>query len=327
LKYTLFAVLLSLTLVTQIVMASPDPSVSTILISVGPSNSKPEVYLIHRDVNVGPPYDSSGNSVNPFDFRPSLYAFTGEQIIYSVVVRDENGESSIDKAVWVRNNGVETICSPATFPIPSGVLPGGFKSATDKRFNCTLTVEPTWLGQSTITLRAYDVQGESSQGGVEPSEMWDFNPQISMSISTSDNQPLHFEQKNAGETAYLSGGQRLKIRNTGNAVLWIYIAGSDLTSSNGLAKCPTSNVLSVSNMQYYALSGTQQSGWVTMPKFNENAACNFLTCKNANKIVTPAPSDELTPNSDIEVNLRITYPVPCVGTFDQGTIYMIAKAV
>jgi hypothetical protein len=326
LRNALFVVLLSLTLVA-LVAASPDPTISQIPISAGPNNSKPRVYLIHRDVNVGPPYDSSGNSVNPFNFRPSLYAFSGEQITYSVVVRDENGASSIDKAVWIRDGSGETLCSPASFPISSGALPGGFNPATDKKFNCTLTVEPTWIGMSTITLRAYDVQGESSQGGVEPSEMWNFNPQISMSVFTTDGQPLHFEQKNAGETAYLSGGQRLKIKNTGEAILWTYLAGSDLTSSSGVAKCPTTNVLSINNMEYYAISGTQQSGWVTMPRFDENAACNFLSCKNANKLVTSAPEDALAPNSEIEVNFRLTYPVPCIGTFDQGTIYVIAKAV
>jgi len=326
LRNALLVFLLSLNLVA-LVAASPDPSISQIPMSAGPGNSKPEVYLIHRDVNVGPPYDSSGNSVNPFDFRPSLYAFTGEQITYSVVVRDENGASSIDKAVWVRNGGAETLCSPASFPIPSGALTGGFNSATDKKFNCTLTVEPTWLETSTITLRAYDVQGDSSQNGVEPSETWKFNPEISISVFTTDNQPLHFEQKTAGETAYLSGGQRLKIKNTGEAILWTYLAGSDLTSSSGVAKCPTTNVLSVNNMEYYALSGTQQSGWTTVPRFDENAACSFLTCKNANKLVTTAPSDALAPNSEIEVNLRLKYPVPCIGTFNQGTIYVITRAV
>lgn len=322
-KIAIFLIaLLSITTVMAV-----DPIVSVVPIVVGPVNPEPKVYLVSRDVDVGVGFDTSGQTVNPFDYRNGMYLFTGERVRYRVVVREESGVDAIEKVVWIKDGQGEVLCSPATFTIPSGVLPTPFDASIDKRYECVLTVEPSWIGTGTIRVRAYNVQGVTSQGSIEPAETWKFNPEVSFQVVTSDGKALQFENKKPGETAYLLDGQRLIVRNPSEVNMWVFIAGRDFTSTDTTAKCPTTNKLDITNLEYQSIAGTNMSPWTQMPRYSENAACTLASCRNANKLVTGNPADMLSPNSHLEVNLRLNYPVPCIGVFDNGELFVIAKAV
>jgi hypothetical protein len=74
---------------------------------MGPGNSGPSVYLLERAVNIGIDVDGSGSSINPTDIRGGFYAFTGEKIMYYVLVRDQNGAQDINLVKWVKDGGNE----------------------------------------------------------------------------------------------------------------------------------------------------------------------------------------------------------------------------
>ena len=131
---------------------------------------------------------------------------------------------------------------------------------------------------------------------------------------------------------------RLKVKNTaeGGVNMWTYIAGTDLYDPNGASKCPTSNVLTIGNMQYRGWSGTQWTsweGWTTMSKYNQDDSCSvFGTCYGG----LPVPHSEnqqkpldhvLTNQGTLEVEFKLTYPMPCVGSFTQGSIMIFGKTI
>jgi hypothetical protein len=188
-----------------------------------------------------------------------------------------------------------------------------------------------------------------------------------MSVSTSDELPIHFEDMPYGSDEpherTVHSENRLVVKNTaeGGVNMWMYLAGTDLYDPSGASKCPTTNKLALSNMAYRAWSGTQWTswqGWVQMEKYDQNAACDLIDegsyireprDEDGNQFLDantnmrcygglPVPYDYNVPEEDwlshlltnqgkLEVEFKLEYPIPCVGTFTQGSMMVFGKAV
>jgi len=161
---------------------------------IGPGNDAPEVFLAMRMFDLGIDIDGSGSTINPYNIRNANYAFTGERIIWYVLVRDSNGAEDINMVRWVKMvNG-----SPEVQMGPCDLFPEIFYSPElvaeltnllyddqlDKVFMCELTVESQWGGDDpAIYIEAEDQGGET--GNMIP-EYWTFNPPLTVGLNTSD---------------------------------------------------------------------------------------------------------------------------------------------
>jgi hypothetical protein len=407
-KYTAGIVaLFTLAVLVAPVMAAVDQTVPITPNPVGPGNSGPDVYLAVRYFDIGIDIDGSGSSINPSDVRPGFYAFTGERIIHYVLVRDDNGVQDIQLVKWVKDGGPEEGPCDLVEVYDCEGEPGCVQEAhfmaenqdvievdaatnlaydyqIDQIYRCELTVESQWYG-SDIYIVAEDTSGAS---GMSLAENWFFNPALSISVGTSDDDPLTFadpeiDQFVEGATSpncvlepaegredltlrrcytYINeelpeaekrcdvsfSTNKLVITNTGMPNLWPFIAASNFYATQGMAKCPFTNELHANQFEYRALSGTYDSGWRIMPQYSPNLGCNGIDlgpstpfnsiygqCRGGCRIATGLTGDMLgTPGMDIlspghtiEVALKIVWPTPCIGTFDEGTIYTIVRAV
>lgn len=279
---------------------------------IGPGNPGPNVHLIDRDIDIGIDTDGSGSSINPSDIRNHNYAFMGEKIYYSVLVRDDNGAADIKTVRWVRDGSDEMgPCDDITGMYSVEEIAEAtnldYDNQTDRVYECVLEVESTWSGEDTIYVQATDQQDEMGQ---TLSERWTFNPPLTVSVETSDGEPLTFgevikDQNVPGTTAPnceievgdggltsrncnlysdLPEGQKLcdisfsenqlVIRNTGSVVdLWPFIAATQFEDSDGMAKCPDDNSLMPNQFEYRAIQGSWDSGWRVMPQYSPNLAC------------------------------------------------------
>jgi hypothetical protein len=352
----------------------------------GSSSTVSGAFMAYRTIDIGLDLDESGSSINPTNIRNSNYAFTGEKIIYYVLVRDVKGKANINLVKWVKNTEQSDEMGPCTeIPITltysNGKFDGEFSvfngkniklseatnlnydCQTDKMYKCVLTVESQWDGISSIFVEGYNVLG--LLGSTLP-EAWNFNPPLSISLTTSDGQPLSFgaiqkdqsvpgvtepncvmgitedeSSRNCNNYNPTSTGEKLCdisfsnnkliFKNTGIVDLWPYIAATDFTDSTNMAECPFSNSLSANQFEYRAIQGSWDSGWRVMPEYSPDLGCSGITlngqCRGGCRITEGCPINILSPNHAIEVSLKIVWPTPCIGTFDTGSIYAIFKAV
>ncbi len=153
---------------------------------------------------------------------------------------------------------------------------------------------------------------------------------------------------------------KLKITNVGEVNLWAFIASEDFHATEGAAKCPYDNTLSANQFEYRAMSGSYDSGWRLMPEYSPNLGCAgiglgdstvannnlndlvFGQCRGGCRIPAGGPGftsggeqtnppipglDILSPTHHIEVALKIVWPTPCIGTFDEGNVHVLVRAV
>lgn len=349
-KY-LNALVLSLVLATMAVsLVAADVAVGGVGASAGLGDQQPRICVYDRNVIIGTQASlGSGASINPFDYRVSSYAFTGEQIQFYAVVRDLNGALDIGFLKARVGGNPEVVCNPASLPYSCNGM-GDTNPDTDKAFECLITVEPQWYGYTEVKLTAYNSQNVPTDG--THVETWFFNPVLSLSVSTNDGQPIRFEPLDAytSATRTVHSLNRLQVRNTaeGGVNMWMYIAGTDLYDPNGASKCPTTNKIDVETyMQYRGWSGSQwqnDEGWQQMTEYNQNAQCvldpndwTVNTCyggspltfaRNGDFAQTPGPWDNVLTNGGLaEVEFKLTYPTPCIGTFTNGQIMVFGKAI
>lgn len=333
-KFAIFAILASLLLVAP---AFADVANHTVGIGAEPGDLEPTICIYDRDIDIGTQANPPG--INLFDYRSSLYAFTGERIKYTVVVRDPNGALDIGYLKAFVGGQEEALSNPTELPRSCNGL-GDTNPDTDKAFEIIITVEDEWYGSNEVLLKVFNSQNVATSA--THSEEWFFNPNLTMSVTTSDGYPIRFGPMDP-VTRVAHSLNKIKIKNTaeGGVNLWVFIAGTDLFATTGPAKCPTSNVLEIEKYMWYrGWSGTQwqgDQGWVQMSKYNQNDACSICSCYGAKPIVYPSgssgtcdpyrPVHILTNQGLAEIEFKIQYPIPCIGKFDRGTIYIFGKAV
>jgi len=206
----------------------------------------------------------------------------------------------------------------------------GLDTRFDKLYECILTVTPSMSGKSEVLVTAWD---QADETGDSPLQMWWFNPAIVLDVSTSDGGPIAFEDgASPGQMVYSTNSLFVENDAEGGVDLYAWIAATDLVDTSGAAKCPTSNVLESDQMEYRCKIGTLfNDPWTPLTNPVDSMSCRFAQrCQNAQPLL---PSDGLPLVSFIlnghtaECWFRITYPVPCVGTFDEGQVLLYVRAV
>ncbi|MDI6826205.1 MAG: hypothetical protein QMD36_03365 [Candidatus Aenigmarchaeota archaeon] len=307
-------------------------------------NREPRVFECGKwfDIGIEDTGVGSDAGVNPTEWRLGMYAFTGENIHWIVVVRDLNGAEDISYAKVTVDGLTEALCRPIIMgdgecydEVPAWeTAQDGFDSRFDKAFECIVTVEPQWYGGSSVNIDGYDQTGAYST--MDVAEQWFFNPAIIVDLDTNDGAPkIWFEQRPLGQKA--PSGNRLEITNLaeGGVLLWLWISADDLTDpTNSGAICPDSNVLDVDQyMEYKGQIGTFIGPWsyITNPSAIDGCEIPPATCEGAQPLLGPGtdPLTNILGNMlTAEVQFRLEYPIPCTpGTFTQGLIHIIVRAV
>jgi hypothetical protein len=350
----LFAGTISLVLATIFVLnaVKADVAAGQIGIGGGPGDQPPRVCVKHRLLCLTPDCgaDPYGASINDeLDYRTGLYMFAGETLQYYIAVRDPNGALDIGYTKIRVGDSPEVLCNQITgwqwdYTCDGfGQLCFSSESSTDKLFECTLTAEPQWQGEMPVKITVYNANNLATDG--THVEDWFFNPSLSLSVSTSDGQAIRFEQMpymaDTPEERTVNSLNRLVVKNTaeGGVNMWTYLAGTDLYDPTGVAKCPDTNRIDIANMKYRGWTGTQWTsweGWMPMTKYNQNEDCSLVEeqCYGG----SPVPYDHNAPESlytqnilsnqgKLEVEFKLTYPMPCVGTFTEGSIMVFGKAI
>ena len=349
----LFAGIISLVLAAVLVApVFADVAVGETGVSAQPGDQPPRICVEHRDVCIGTCANPPG--VNPFDYRTGLYAFAGEQIQFHVVVRDPNGALDIGFPKIRVAGSPEVLCNEVAW----GEWPydyecdgfGELNSETDRLYECLLTVEPQWYGEKEVKITAYNSAFQPTDGTHK--ETWFFNPQLSLSVSTSDGNPIYFEDMPYGadtpEERTVHSLNRLVVKNTaeGGVNMWMFLAGTDLYDPSGASKCPQTNVLEIEKyMQYRGWTGTQWTsweGWKYMGKYDQNDDCSVWKpshCYGGHPVPASQNFNEqshtgqdymdnvLTNQGKLEIEFKLTYPMPCVGSFTQGSLMVFGKAI
>lgn len=345
-------------------MVTSDPAIGTVVVGAQPGDQDPKICVWRREVNV--------SGTNMMAYRTSQYAFTGETIMFDIVVRDPNGIIDIGFPKIRVADQPEVLCSEFTGTPPAtcdGM--GALQTSTiDKLYECILTVDPQWYTNpsamnSSVYITAYNSSGSVANG--THFESWYFNPALSMSVTTSDGQAISFEQlpygANGHDERWVHSTNRLIVKNTAEAGvnMWMYLAGTDLTDPGGASLCPTSNVLNLhgpgvggvldpdgvlagtddTGMAFRGWTGTMTGDWRWMSNYDVNGACEMVTpgtvdtdpCYGGKAVPKTGELGEeafgnlLTNQGTLEVEFKLNYPMPCIGTFSQGTIYIFGKPV
>jgi hypothetical protein len=139
---------------------------------------------------------------------------------------------------------------------------------------------------------------------------------INIVITTSDGMPLRFEDAFPGQTT--NSVNNLKIIQPQYSAASLYIVGDNFIDTiHSGARCPTINSLGIENFEFRAKTGTfEENEWKPIPLYDNNL-------QNAVPLLPNIPHD--APFNDVEVQFRLTYPVPCMGLFNSGKFYIIAK--
>jgi len=356
-------ILIALAFITALLAAAgpcaavDNVTIGEIQVNVTPGDQDPRICIDSRDVIIGDGAPSHPG-INIFDYRTSLYAFTGEQIEYIVVVRDPNGVDDIGFLKARVNELDETLGTQVPFSRVSdrdcdGL--GRLDPATDKAFRILITVEPLWYDDTEVVLAAYNSNNERTDA--THSENWFFNPAISLQVGTSDDDSIHFEPLPYGADTpaerTVHSVNKIKVKNVaeGGANLWMFVAGTNLYDPLGASLCPDTNYIFIESkdfngdgtdelahhlMQYRGWSGTNWQmgeGWNDLYIYNLEEPCNIATCYGG----TPVPAgvfhggtpldNILTNQGTLEIEFKLTYPMPCIGSFSQGTIYIFGKVI
>jgi hypothetical protein len=204
----------------------------------------------------------------------------------------------------------------------------GLDTRFDKLYECILTVTPSMSGKSEVLVTAWD---QADETGDSPLQMWWFNPAIVLDVSTSDGGPIAFEDgASPGQMVYSTNSLFVENDAEGGVDLYAWIAATDLVDTSGAAKCPLSNVLESDQMEYRCKIGTLfNDPWTELTNPDDSKPCTFAgTCQNAKPLLPNLAVGSFILNGHTaECWFRITYPVPCVGTFDEGQVLLYVRAV
>lgn len=325
---------------------------------------KPSVYMITSAYDICSDTDGIGSQPNgfnlqldgcldlPTEWRFQSYAFTGENLVYKMVARDCNGASDIVGMKMTINDTVVGTCVQTTMAegansaqIPlacGGSAQAGFRLAYDKAYDCELTVQSDWHGQYTVDFQATDSTGTTSTEGV--SQGWFFNPAVIIDITTNDAQSAVWYQLPAGQSVLMPGqtilsGDKLRIKNMaeGGVDLWSFISSTNFAVAGN---CPDSNVFNVdgfANNENYGIKyrcniGTfEQDAWTPITNKINTAGCSPTSCYNAKPLlaggVNGMPYSIIGGEKSAECQFSLTLPQQCTGSFSDGKLQIIVKAV
>jgi len=309
-----------------------------------------------------PPSGQQYGCVKLVGDRLNEYLFTGEQVGILVAVRNDNGAEDIVKADMSLDGDLKVKCNDITNqvvydangkvigmplwfghnvdndlkqqpPAKTGGEPTGFDSRFDKLYQCVYTATeddqcPT--DGVEVTVVAENQQGDTSES--VPDQIC-FNPEVLVDVFTSDGAPVTFEEGSSGMTVYSTNTLKILNEAEGGVDLIVWLAGNDLASSTSGAKCPDSNVLDVDKaMQFRCKIGTLfNNEWNYVDNPDDTRDCDLQDCQGADPLIGNAFPPILANMHTAECWFRLTYPTPCIGTFESpaiaGGILIYARAI
>ncbi|MFH1510529.1 MAG: hypothetical protein ABIF10_02465 [Candidatus Woesearchaeota archaeon] len=286
--------------------------------------------------------------------RIENYAFEGEQIAWKVLVMDKNGIGNVGE-VYIGISPVgsnafdkEAECSLDTIVMGKIDLSCNariheeqqkyFDPDTMAYYTCIFTVEPPGIssmyGEYYISVIAEDLSGLVCQ----MAEYWFFNPQIALAIDGV----IDFGIARPGTISYSSTVLVGNEADYGSGVLLdMFIAGTDFYDpASSAARCPYTNQLSLDRVRYFAANGAYSTqsmgcglpvvdleGYSLIPHGNKlSRAKEIIGCDMYNS-GSYNPGNILAPGAEIALTFRLSLPIPCTGSFSDGSIYFWGEAV
>ncbi|MEK7765828.1 MAG: hypothetical protein AAB368_06280, partial [bacterium] len=283
--------------------------------------------------------------------RQGNYAFEGEQMVWDVVVWDENGIESVthvdgvvgDVEDMTADDDVEVECivngrtdSPYDYTDArdqSG-QPLLFDAATMRWYTCTLTVETPesddFYGEKFLSIRVEDQDGLMSL--MTESEFVFLNPVVAIDVTGG---PIVFDDGDGdgsvtpGNIAY-SGAiiVHSAVDDDSSVELEMAISGTDFYDPiSSHARCPDSNVLELTNFRYFATqadydtnanAGTDIEGYDSIP---------YETGDISDRQPIIDLNNVLDEGAEMTVHFKLSMPQPCVGHFTDGDIYFWGRAI
>lgn len=293
--------------------------------------------------------------------RPQNYAFTGEQIQWKVLVWDKNGMPEKIKDVWAgwvaQTNGpldpdVQVNCQIIATQQTEGyslALMGysnvrrpneqepqsTFNPSTMREYLCTLTVEPTCIGQQWFGVKAEDLAGLT--GTMQEAESWFCNPELDLIVSGN----INFGTLGPGEQAATTFSVKNAAEEGSGTMVVMAISGSDFyDSTSSGAKCPTSNVLKLqgngdtftTGFWYSATRGSLSVSKKRIPYGDDISESDPIFSASTSATQWRKWSGTLmgqaaSPGSETSITLHLGLPQPCNGQFTDGDITLWAWAV
>jgi len=300
--------------------------------------------------------------------RLNNYAFEGEQIQWDVLVMDKNGVEKLKdvrvtagQGVQGPNNPVEANCVINSLVTATEQLPESCNAKILEEnlttigydnvaalYTCTLTVEPQWYNEYWVTIEAIDLDDQAAT--IDENEYWFFNPLIRIGVEGT----LNFVDVRPGTESYSSTILVENDADIGSGVMLdMFIAGQNFyDSSSSLAKCPTSNVLELSNFAYYVTNGAYNSAQdlqVDTAVYDPIATRavdveGYLNIQNGDhfdrtmydeaEILQAGPrngpyylANVLAPGAEMAMTFRLDLPEPCNGNFDLGALHFYGEAI
>jgi len=305
--------------------------------------------------------------------RRDNYAFTGEQIAELVVARDLDGAIAITHAMLKVGSGEVVYCNDVTAdyvavktggktsqgsfwkqdsavywlnhkvsdilaeypPQKSESTQAGFHEAYDKIFECVLTVTDDMEGSDVITVEVTDTV--NSLTASTDDQTFFFNPEVSMDIGLSSGSALEFEDGYAGDLVYSTNKLLIENDAEGGVDIAVWLGGTDLTSPDMAAKCPTSNIIDVETQMDFKCNLDNglyiEQQWQDVNNKNIKWSCqNAATSTNHAQCLGLNPlffgHDNVLENGhEADCSFKLRYPVPCIGEFTDGNLVILMRAV
>ncbi|MFH1590674.1 MAG: carboxypeptidase-like regulatory domain-containing protein [archaeon] len=307
--------------------------------------------------------------------RSNNYAFEGEQIRWDVLVMDKNGIEKI-RDVYGTISGfgqqpgdgeIQVNCNRDSWEGDITAFNAWigeerltqFDSNTMGVYGCIMTIESPlgMYGEYFVTLEVEDLDGQLAS--VDENEYWFLNPILAVTVVGD----ITFGGADGVRPGTNSYSETLLLQNSADpgsgVMLNMHISGTDFydPTSSG-AKCPTSNVLALTNLAYFATNGnyntvpfSPRTSGVGDPGLNEGYYWIPYETGNEDGLF---PGDDdiygrqpiiekdgtldfngksywggnvLSPGSDIAITFRLHLPEPCNGDFTDGQVFFWGEAI
>jgi len=229
---------------------------------------------------------------------------------------------------------------PRVMTIGDTQIEQGFDEKYDMLYECILTVTDDMSGN--LPLYVEGVGGVAGSAYSDP-ETFDYNPAITLLIGTTNGMYISFPVGAAGKEVYSEN--KLTIKNQGLVDIAVWLGGTDLTASSGYGLCPTSNVLDSDNIEFACklndgmgyieqkwqevknVDTTDTEGCYTMPAMPDESD---QECFGVNPLFASGPYptyNMLVYGQWATCDFKLSYPEPCIGTFDQGDLVILMRAI
>ena len=245
---------------------------------------------------------------------------------------------------WKGHSGTDLDNLIAEYPLQASMSTNpGFDQNYDKLFECFLTATDAMSGSSDITVQVTDsVNDQTASTGAQT---WFFNPAVSMDISLSSGDAVAFQDGAAGDLVYSTNTLKLENSAEGMVDIAVWLGGTDLSSPDMAAKCPYTNVLDSENMQFRCTldQGVYvEQDWQTIKTPIIKEECEKVSrvdhtayCLDLNPLFDSSDTsgfgdghDNILVNGhEADCSFKLKYPVPCIGSFTDGNLIILMRAV